>query len=309
MADKFFGGIRAGSESVSTVIHLTKSGAGVTGLVAADLTARYYRQGAAASAAISLSDLSNPNDAFAAGGLLEIDSTNLPGVYRLDLPNAALAASADWVEIGLVPAGTKTDPYVERIALATDVSQTGDSFARLGTPADTSVSHDLENLAAQVGTAADTDIATDIANLATTLGTPADTSVAHDLAHVYSRIGAPVRASISADIAAEEPGSESQDMMLAQLQRLYRDSGLAAFFFKMVLASDHLTGATSKTVACQVSLDGAAFGNMDTATATEVGNGYYSVPIVFADRDARVATFRFTNNDCDPTEVTIVLRG
>jgi hypothetical protein len=62
-----------------------------TGIVASYLRPRGTRQ------AISLSDLTNPDDAHSDGGMDEVDATNMPGLYRLDLPDAAVAAGAEYV--------------------------------------------------------------------------------------------------------------------------------------------------------------------------------------------------------------------
>ena len=45
----------------------------------------------AGSVAISLATLASPSAAYASGGFVAIDNTNMPGWYRLDLPNATLA--------------------------------------------------------------------------------------------------------------------------------------------------------------------------------------------------------------------------
>ncbi len=68
------------------------TGAGLTGLVynTGSLTA-YYCLPAAAPVAITLIT-QTATGAWASGGFVEISSTNLPGWYRLDLPNAALAS-------------------------------------------------------------------------------------------------------------------------------------------------------------------------------------------------------------------------
>jgi hypothetical protein len=93
--------IAPGSTSQSIELYL-----GATGLTASTsgLSARYNRtrtasvdiplvartidEGAPASAGVWIS-----------GGFAEVDSVNMPGVYRLDIPNAALAAGADDVTI------------------------------------------------------------------------------------------------------------------------------------------------------------------------------------------------------------------
>ncbi len=90
-----------GSTSQSVQIQVVDdTGLPVTGLVAATLPAIYYWiAGAHAAVAISLSDLSTITTAYSSGGVKEIDSVNLAGFYRLDVPDAALA-SAGKVKIG-----------------------------------------------------------------------------------------------------------------------------------------------------------------------------------------------------------------
>lgn len=62
------------------------------------LTAYYVRNGGSATA-ITLASLAAANSAHSDGGFKEVDSTNMPGVYRLDLPDAAVASGADSVVV------------------------------------------------------------------------------------------------------------------------------------------------------------------------------------------------------------------
>lgn len=80
------------------------TGAGLTGLAAADLTC--YRSWVetdndVVSAQISLSDLTALTDAHSDGGIFEVDATNLPGLYRLDLPDNIFGASI-WSSVVMV---------------------------------------------------------------------------------------------------------------------------------------------------------------------------------------------------------------
>jgi VCBS repeat-containing protein len=72
--------------------------------VAADMTGSYWRQGGI-RVAIALTDLAAVNSAYSAGGVKEVDATNMPGLYRLDLPDAGLAGGADWVVASIVVTG------------------------------------------------------------------------------------------------------------------------------------------------------------------------------------------------------------
>ncbi len=85
-----------------------------------------------------------------------------------------------------------------------------------------------------------------------------------------------------------------------------KNTALAAFPFKMVLTSDHLTGATGKTVSCQRGIDGAALANCNTVTATETANGWYKLDLAASDLNGNTILFRATAASCDPTEITIV---
>src|SRR5690348_12818961 len=92
------------SQSIPVVIQDSSSttGGGLTGLVfnTASLTAYYWREGGSPTA-ITLATLAAINSAYSSGGFKEADATNMPGVYRLDIPDAAIAASAKWVAVVL----------------------------------------------------------------------------------------------------------------------------------------------------------------------------------------------------------------
>jgi hypothetical protein len=86
--------IAPGSTSQSIELYL-----GATGLTASTsgLSARYNRT---RTASVSISLVARTiAQAWTSGGFAEVDATNMPGVYRLDLPDAALASGADDVTI------------------------------------------------------------------------------------------------------------------------------------------------------------------------------------------------------------------
>ena len=86
--------ILAGATSVTLdiLVYNSSTGAPLTGLVynTASLTA-YYTLPGAASVSITLVT-QTVTGAWTSGGFVEVDSTNMPGVYRLDVPNAAFAS-------------------------------------------------------------------------------------------------------------------------------------------------------------------------------------------------------------------------
>lgn len=72
----------------------------LTGKVYTDVTGSYWRQGGV-RVAITMATLGSVNASYSSGGFVEVDATNQPGVYRFDVPDAALATGADWVVLSL----------------------------------------------------------------------------------------------------------------------------------------------------------------------------------------------------------------
>lgn len=61
----------------------------------------YYTRTRAAAAAITLATLASPSAAHSDGGFVEVDATNARGLYRLDLPDAAVASGVDYVLVSI----------------------------------------------------------------------------------------------------------------------------------------------------------------------------------------------------------------
>lgn len=95
--------ILKGSTSQSLYVEVLDSasttGGRKTGIAfnAAGLTAYYARNGAAATAITLVTQTAA--GAYSSGGWVEVDATNMPGVYRLDVPNTALASGVDSVVV------------------------------------------------------------------------------------------------------------------------------------------------------------------------------------------------------------------
>lgn len=108
--------IKAGTTDVSVVIRIVSAADGTPVTNVAHDTSGidlWYRREGAVSVDITEASLSALNDAHSDGGFLHIND----GWYRLDLPDAACAASASGVQIG----GTVTGmvvlaPYIELVA-------------------------------------------------------------------------------------------------------------------------------------------------------------------------------------------------
>lgn len=85
-----------------------------TGLVfnTAGLTA-YYARNQGSSVVIGLNTLAAANSAWSTGGFKEVDSANMPGLYRLDVPDAAFAAGATSVVITVRGAANSAQVDIE----------------------------------------------------------------------------------------------------------------------------------------------------------------------------------------------------
>lgn len=94
-------------------LHLAADNTEITGKVAADITFKYYRQGASAVVDFtsSLNDLVALNTAWNAGGIKEIAY----GDYRIDYPDAMFVAGADWVKAFVLVSGSFV--FIERFDL------------------------------------------------------------------------------------------------------------------------------------------------------------------------------------------------
>jgi len=114
--------ITKGATSVSVNVFIrdnsVTTGAGLTGLVynSGSLTAYYSRQNAAATA-ITLAT-QTATGAYSSGGFVAVDGTNMPGLYRLDIPDAVLASGVNTAYI-MLKGATNMEPCVIEIELVT----------------------------------------------------------------------------------------------------------------------------------------------------------------------------------------------
>jgi hypothetical protein len=155
--------ITAGATDQTVYVFIQDSasttGGGKTGLAynTASLTC-YYVRDLAAAAALTLAT-QTVTGAHSDGGFVEVDATNTPGLYRLDLSDAVCAAGVNNVVVmlkgasGMVPLPLEIQLGGGQIATLTGhTAQTGDAYARLGAPVGASISADIA--AAKIDTAA-----------------------------------------------------------------------------------------------------------------------------------------------------------
>lgn len=109
------------------------TGAGLTGLAynTASLTAYYYREGAASATAITLATMTLGT--WATGGFIVADATNMPGVYQLGIPNAALATGANSV-VGMLKGAANMAPVVFEIELTDPPSVDSGGAVKIQSP-------------------------------------------------------------------------------------------------------------------------------------------------------------------------------
>lgn len=114
--------IKSGTTSQTLLIgplldSTSTTGAARTGLAhnTASLTASFVRPGAD-PVTITLATLASNTAAWSSGGFFQINATSQPGIYRLDIPDAALAAGASHVVLTIRGASNLVD-YQERICL------------------------------------------------------------------------------------------------------------------------------------------------------------------------------------------------
>ena len=113
--------IKKASTDVTTYVFIQDSskttGVGLTGLVynTTDLVASYVRP-LGTRQALTLATLAAADSAHSDGGFKEVDATNMPGVYRLDLPDAVCATGVPSVVV-MLKGATNMSPVVLEIQL------------------------------------------------------------------------------------------------------------------------------------------------------------------------------------------------
>jgi hypothetical protein len=109
-----------GATSNSVFIELVDSTTGLpkTGIVYTDVTGSYVRT-RSARVAITMATLASASAAYSSGGFILIDDTNQPGVYRVDVPDAAFATGVTAVVVTIKATGCRT---VSRLFNLVDVN-------------------------------------------------------------------------------------------------------------------------------------------------------------------------------------------
>lgn len=129
--------ITAGKTNVSVYFYIVgdashaSPGNPITGLLFSDIetggSASYTRQGAA-RVDLTLITLASASAAHSDGGFIEVDATNMPGVYRCDYPDAAFVTGVDQVILQLVAAAANNAAIAPIMADITDLDLRNNSI-------------------------------------------------------------------------------------------------------------------------------------------------------------------------------------
>lgn len=126
--------IKKGATSQLINMYVTSSAsnnpiAGLTGLAynTASLTCYYHRSSAATATAISLVTMTAGT--WASGGFVVVDGTNMPGMYQVGIPDAALLTGAEYVDIYCRGAANMNET-IKTIKLVDNIES--DTYARIG---------------------------------------------------------------------------------------------------------------------------------------------------------------------------------
>jgi len=109
--------VKKDSTDITTYFKLIDSTAGTpeTGLTITDLDLTYVRRGAAPAAKVDATALAATDSAHADNKAIEIDGTNMPGLYRVDWPDAAFATGVNSVILCVKASGV--DPAFLEVEL------------------------------------------------------------------------------------------------------------------------------------------------------------------------------------------------
>jgi len=104
-------------------------------------------------------------------------------------------------------------------------------------------------------------------------------------------------------------GSVTAGVTLAASQLfIKKNTQFTSFMFKMVLASDHVTAATGKTITATRAIDGGAFASCANSV-TEISAGWYKITLATTDLNGANIALKFTEATCDQRDILIVTQA
>jgi hypothetical protein len=123
--------VTGGSTNVTTyfVLRLAATGVEATGLTIANMDLTYVRSGSAPAAKVDATALAATDTAHTDNHAIEVDATNMPGVYRVDWPDAAFAAGVKQVILTVKVATCFTEHMAVDIDSPVNVTKISDDAA------------------------------------------------------------------------------------------------------------------------------------------------------------------------------------
>lgn len=318
-------------------------GAGLTGLAfnTSSLSAYYVRTRGTATA-ISLASIT-ALDAYTSGGFCAADGTNMPGVYRLDVPDEVFGAFADKAIVMLKGAANMPPILLEYQLVDWAFEQgnvgnvNGNVSGTIGGFAGGSIDAGAFDISALLA------IRTIFCIVSDSLNAPVTTPLTVELSGEYGNANDAFKgcrlvhylsdgtfvqtrnivASVNSGITTLHvdrawlvtPQDTDQirvyendgAALLAQdlVVRLAKNTAFAAFPFKMVSSSDHVAPATAITVTAQRSIDGGAFAACANPVV-EISAGWYKIDLAAADLNGDAIALKFGGSGADQVDITIL---
>lgn len=302
--------IQVASTSQTTNIFIQNSGsttgAGLTGLVfnTSGLTA-YYVLPRAASVAITLATLAATTSAYSSGGFKEIDATNMPGWYRFDIPDAALASGRSVGVHFQGAAGMAPLPLEIELTGWNNQDAVHGGFTCLP---NTAVTTNASLLTSGTGTD-QLSVTSGRIDAGKWLGgtIPAVTVTGVplvDLKYTLGTISPATAGSVRADAVTGAVGSVTAGVTLASGQLFVKKNTQITVTFPMTDSTTHLP-KTGVTVTAQRSIDGAAIASCANSAA-ELSLGLYSLVLAAADVNGAMITLVLSGSGCDTRFIGLV---
>ena len=269
----------------------------------------YYVRERGLATDITLATLAAADSTHADGGFKEVDATNFPGLYRLDLPDAVVATGVSNVAVKIK--FTATISSQKEIQLLDNIDKDTYDIVNNGTygnaqlarssaltthdgkldTVDSNVDLVLEDTAEMqpklptnniMGSSVKTDKDDEIdAIKAKTDTIPADPATETNVNANETKID-----SLQTDITAVKAKTDNQPVGIVKNQIFNY------FKFKMVNSTDNKTGETGLTITATRAIDNGTYSACANSVA-EVGGGVYRINFAAADLNGDVIAFRF----------------
>ena len=290
--------VKKGSVDSSVTIYAFDN---TTGLAKVDLAynsagiALWYRREGAAQTAITEATLAALTTAHADGGFLAVGD----GEYRLDLPDAAFASGANYVDYGGTATGfTLVGGRVRFVGIVLDAAVRGGMTALLNAAADAAGGLPISDaggldLDAKVGALTFTVAGKVDSNLTHWLGTAAATPATAGYPVVTHKVGTGTgELSITGGRVAIQSG-------------LQRNVAIADFSFPMTDSTNH-NPLPGLTVTAQYSHNGGdTYSSAGTVVEATAADGGYHIDLSGAVMNAPFVLLKFTATGADPLFIAL----